>query len=88
MGNVRKALNAFQFRLRHPLPVHHPTWTAYDHEHICIAARILDEESFTQVCPCGGNCDIDMDEACDTCKYLKILSYCQTRSGKKYVSLD
>jgi len=87
MWRIREAAKVFTFRLRHPIILHRPTWGAFDHSHICIAARVLDEESFTKVCPRHGKCEIDYDDACDVCGYMRILEYDTNSDGKKSIAI-
>lgn len=86
MWRIREAVKAFIFRLRHPITQHHPTWGPFDHSHICMAARVLDEKSFIEVCPRRGRCKIDYDDACDKCDYMRIIIYGVNSDGQKYVN--
>lgn len=72
---LRCAFRAFAYRFRLPLIHHYPTWGRYDHDHICLAARLLSPKEFSMVCPAAGGCDAETDDVCDSCPYLRTISF-------------
>ena len=62
-------------------------WDENDHEHICIAARILETKDFKMVCPCGGKCEIESDDICDDCQYLRIINFRTDKKGRNHIEL-
>ena len=62
-------------------------WDENDHAHICIAARLLEQDDFLAVCPAKGACDIEYDDSCDACEYLKILDF-NSVGGRKTISIE
>ena len=87
LWKLRSAAREFRYKLRYPFSTHLPTWNDGDHDHVCIARRLLDEESFVAVCPRHGKCDIASDDACDVCGYMRILEFNVNDDGKKYIDL-
>ena len=73
---IKVAFKQFIFRLKHPIHIcDNNKWDGCSHEHVCIAARLLTQKNFTDVCPKHGKCEIELDDRCDTCRYLKTIRF-------------
>lgn len=86
--HFKAAFRQFRNRLKHPVTTAlSSTWDTHDHQHICLAARLLEHDDFEQVCPCNGKCEIELDDRCDLCPYMTILDFNRDVVYNKWISI-
>lgn len=88
--HMSEAIKTGVQRLKHPLiRVESWNWGQYDHNHICLAARLLTTKDFLAVCPCHGSVGmIEVDDECDGCPYMAIIDFNTSKDGSKNISLS
>lgn len=88
-GNVREAIRAGANRMKHPLSrVQAFSWSKDDHDHICLAAQLLESQDFEAVCPHHGKVEgICWCDDCDYCKYQAIVDFNTDKDGNKNITL-
>ena len=67
--------------------LHSRDWGEHDHFHICLAARLLEEDDFKAVCPAGENCTPELEDICDCCSMLRVIHF-NSFHDRKSVTLD
>ena len=74
----------------HLFHLHSYSWKTGDHAHICLAARLLELDDFSCVCPLSKKewKNIERNDICDQCQYLSILNFVTDESGKKQVIIS
>lgn len=89
--NLRRAAHIAADFMRHPYHrIHSSNWGVYDHEHICVASRLLEYDDFREVCPIirDNETDCEYSDICDTCKYLRILKFNTNWRGDKQIEIE
>ena len=79
-------------RLHRPiLRLHSFNWQPGDHQHICYAVRLLDEDDFAQVCPLKKqekSIHPECEDACDHCPYFGCIEFVTDEiSGQHMIDL-
>lgn len=88
LWHIKSAFKWMKYRLKHPVTIALSSgWDTDDHQHICLAARLLECDDFEQVCPCNGKCEIELDDRCDCCPYLSIINFNKDSFCNKWISL-
>lgn len=77
---LKSALRSAVQRYRRPLlPCHSFDWGREDHQHVCYAVRLLEEDDFRKVCPLirqGKAVRAEMEDYCsDMCPYLGFIEF-------------
>lgn len=67
--------------------LHSRDWSENDHFHICLAARLLEEDDFKAVCPAGENCTPELEDICDCCSMMRVIHF-NSFNDRKSVTLD
>lgn len=88
-GNVRGAIRAGVNRMRHPMTrIQSFDWSKNDHQHICLAAQLLESQDFEAVCPHHGKVEgISWCDDCDYCKYQAVIDFNTANDGSKNITL-
>lgn len=75
--------------MKHPLSrVQAFSWSKDDHNHICLAAQLLESQDFEAVCPHHGKVEgICWCDDCDYCKYQAIVDFNTDKDGNKNITL-
>lgn len=73
---LRSAWRSARQRFSRPLLRLHSTDRGdNDHAHVCLAARLLEEDDFCHYCPKHGAVFPEADDACEECPYLIIVDF-------------
>jgi hypothetical protein len=76
LTRLRCAWRAFVQRFRRPLTrLRSYNRMPGDHAHICLAARLLEEDDFRYYCPKNGTVLPEIDDACDRCEYMRTVFF-------------
>lgn len=83
---VRETIKALKYKLTR---IHSYSWKAGDHQHICIASRLLEIDDFKAVCPVNKiKFPVWGDDRCETCKYMCIIDFATDASGRKGIIIN
>ena len=66
--------------------LHSSNWGAYDHAHVCIAARLLEPDDFHTICTCSKE-DVEHCDACDDCGFMMTVCFDTVGGVQKEISL-
>lgn len=66
-------------------------WDDFDHQHICLALRLLNTKDFEQVCVhhkfLHKQKDAESSCYCDFCPYMKTIEFNTTKKGRKKIEI-
>ena len=83
---IREAFKVMRYHLTR---LHSYSWKAGDHQHICIASRLLEADDFKEVCPVNKiKTPVWGDDRCETCDYLCIVDFATDTNGRKGIIID
>lgn len=85
---IKRALAGAKKYFKYPgLYLQAYSWEWGDHDHICYAARLMNEKDFNKACPLmqdGGGC-IEWDDMCDDCRYHGKVDFYRDKDGNHKV---
>lgn len=90
LWKLKAAIKVAIQRFRYPvLRLQSHDWSQEDHAHICVAARLLNEQDFLEVCPIAKdkNAVLELEDVCDFCPHLVILDFNTDENGKKSIHM-